>query len=179
MHRNKILDLLKSYSRKYEVEKTLCERFILFVQNNENCFERALEEGHITASAFVINMEETHVLLVHHKKLQKWLQPGGHADGEKDVLSVAMKEVYEETGLEKIEPVMENIFDIDIHLIPKRKQEKEHYHYDVRFLLKSVGSDKYYLSDESNALSWIRIESIHNYTTEPSILRMVEKLKNN
>ena len=93
MHRNKILELLKKYKLSYPDENSTTNRFLTFVKENSDCFERSLLKGHLTGSAWVLNADKTHVLLTHHKKLNKWLQLGGHADGETDILNVALREV--------------------------------------------------------------------------------------
>ncbi|HAK50535.1 MAG TPA: nucleoside triphosphate hydrolase [Gammaproteobacteria bacterium] len=116
-------------------------------------------------------------MLTHHRKLDRWLQPGGHADGQSDVLAVAMREAEEESGLWEIEPVSDSLFDIDIHLIPARGNEAEHFHYDCRFLLRSVGSDQYTVSEESDDLAWILLSDMASYTSEVSITRMVDKVR--
>jgi len=176
MHRNKLLNLLKDYSEKYHDEKYIIDRFITFIRNNQNCFERSLEHGHITASAWVMDNELKNVLLTHHKKLDKWLQLGGHVDGKSDVLKEAIREVNEESGLISLELKSDGIFDLDVHLIPSHKNESEHFHYDVRFLFISDEPSKISISDESNDLKWISIKQIKQYTTEPSILRMSKKI---
>jgi 8-oxo-dGTP pyrophosphatase MutT (NUDIX family) len=105
------------------------------------------------------------------------LQPGGHADGESDIIAVCLREAREESGLAEIEPVSDALFDIDIHLIPARGDEPEHYHYDCRFLLRSVGSDQYTVSEESHDLAWIALPDMPRYTNELSIARMVDKVR--
>ena len=115
------------------------------------------------------------VLLTHHKKLGKWLQPGGHADGDADVVRVAQREAEEESGLGAIDLVSGDLLDIDIHLIPARGDEPEHYHYDCRFLFRSGGSDEFIVSDESINLTWVRLDKVHEFNDEPSIIRMVNK----
>src|SRR5215510_11521790 len=91
-----------------------------FVAANPNCFERSLQIGHVTGSAWIVDLDRTHALLTHHRKLNKWLQLGGHADGDPDILRVALREAREESNLDAIRPVSENIFDVDIHVIPAR-----------------------------------------------------------
>src|SRR5437773_8684321 len=108
-----------------------------FVEANVDCFERSLQIGHITGSAWIVDRDRTHALLTRHRKLNKWLQLGGHADGDPDILRVALREAREESNLDAIRPVSEAIFDVDIHLIPERAGEPEHLHYDVRFLLEA------------------------------------------
>jgi 8-oxo-dGTP pyrophosphatase MutT (NUDIX family) len=116
-------------------------------------------------------------LLTHHKKLNRWLQLGGHADGCSDVLAVALREVAEESGITSVEAWSPDIFDIDIHLIPERHGVKAHHHYDVRFALRVLGEESYVVSEESHDLAWIEIATIENFTDEHSILRMARKWK--
>ena len=177
MHRNKIIDQLRAYKAKWENEFATAERLIDFILSNTDCFDRTLKTGHVTGSAWVVNKEGTHVLLTHHKKLNKWLQLGGHADGNPDILNVALREVHEESGLERVEPLNEQIFDIDIHRIPEREAEPEHYHYDIRYAMLATGSEQYVLSDESHDLSWIDIENLNQLTSEESMLQMASKWK--
>jgi 8-oxo-dGTP pyrophosphatase MutT (NUDIX family) len=129
--RKPLLYLLRSYSSRFPAEAAATSKLIDFVEENEHCFERPLRKGHVTASAWVVNHDQSAVLLIHHIKLDKWLQPGGHCDGDPDTLHVAKKECIEETGLEA-EPVSTEIFDIDIHEIPERKDIPAHLHYDSR-----------------------------------------------
>ncbi len=179
MRRNNILEFLNDYQKKYENEKETTARFINFVSAHEDCFERTLRIGHVTGSAWVVNKAGTHVLLTHHRKLNKWLQLGGHADGNSDVRAVAFREVKEESGLSEIVPVFENLFDVDIHLIPQRKNDPAHYHFDVRFAIRVVGSEQYIVSEESHDLAWIEISKLQAVTAETSMLRMAQKwLKN-
>ena len=175
MKRQAILTLLTDYAANYPQEALVTNRFKDFVTNNPDCFERTLLTGHVTGSAWVVNEAGTHVLLTHHKKLNEWFQLGGHADGESDILKAAMIEVAEESGLEAFEPISEAIFDIDIHAIPARGEEPEHYHYDVRFAVRATGSDEYIVSEESHDLSWVAIADIEEYTQEKSMLRMARK----
>ncbi len=172
----KILKLLESYNCLFESEELIKERFLDFVQKNEDCFERYLETGHITASAFIFDSENNKILLLHHKKLNKWLQPGGHCDGDKDTLSVAIKEVFEETGL-VIENQAQSIFDLDIHTIPENKGIPEHEHFDVRYLLLADSKLPLVQNHETNQLKWVDLSEMENYTTEQSLKRMKNKLE--
>src|SRR6476661_8500289 len=105
MHRASLLALLDSHLPFDETEGQMLDRFRRFVQTQPRCFERSLIEGHVTGSAWVLNANSTHVLLLHHRKLDRWLQPGGHCDGDPDVLRVAMREAREESGLLRLEAV--------------------------------------------------------------------------
>jgi len=167
---------LGKYSARFPEEKRVCRQLEEFVTNHQQCFERELLTGHVTGSAWVVDGGFTKTLLTHHKKLDKWFQPGGHADGDSDVASVAMREAVEETGLAGLEFVSHEIFDLDIHLIPDRKDEPQHYHYDCRFIIRCTGNEAYTVTTESNDLAWIPFPEIGRYTNEESILRMVEKV---
>src|SRR5438477_3035846 len=140
-----------------------------------NAFERSLEVGHITASAWLVNKDNTKALLMHHKKLNIWVQLGGHCDGDTNPLAVAIKEAQEESGIVNIAPVQSVIFDIDVHLIPENKKEKAHYHYDIRFLLQVMGDEDFIQNEESNALAWIDRNKEKLPTNERSVTRMFDK----
>jgi 8-oxo-dGTP pyrophosphatase MutT (NUDIX family) len=131
--------------------------------------------GHVTGSAWIVDAGRNRCLLTHHKKLNRWLQPGGHADGDADIAGVALREAYEESGLANLALVDPEIFDIDIHLIPLRQNEPEHFHYDVRFLIECGDDEGYVISEESHDLAWVPLSQIRTYSTEYSILRMVKK----
>ncbi len=141
---------------------------------NEDCFKPELQIGHVTGSAWIVNKARDVALLTHHKKLNIWVQLGGHADGDSNIQRVAEREALEESGLMDLVTVSPEIFDIDIHEIPARKTEPAHYHYDCRFLIQAETED-YTVSDESHDLKWIPLADMSTYTTEESVLRMVRK----
>jgi 8-oxo-dGTP pyrophosphatase MutT (NUDIX family) len=173
--RQNLLSLVQHYKKSFPAEVSMPERLEQFVMDNADCFERSLLIGHVTGSAWILDKDKKKTLLTHHRKLNRWLQPGGHADGDSIVSRVAMREAQEESGLEDLNLVSNEIFDIDIHLIPARKNEPEHYHYDCRFLIQCTGDEIYSVSDESHDLAWIPLVEIKKYTDEPSIMRMVDK----
>lgn len=172
-----MLALLDDYLQRYPAEQEMVCRYICFVEQHENCFERSLLIGHVTGSAFIVDQAMERVLLTHHRKLDRWLQPGGHADGEPDVSRVALMEAREESGLPVIEFVTRELLDVDIHAIPARNSEPGHEHFDCRFLLKAVGSDSFTVSDESHDLAWVALDQITDYTDDGSILRMIDKAR--
>ncbi|MFK7875287.1 MAG: NUDIX hydrolase [Paracoccaceae bacterium] len=150
-------------------------RIYAFVRSEPKAFSRdATIGGHVTGSAFVLSPDGTSVLLTHHKKLGIWIQLGGHCDGIKDASFVALKEAYEESGLDQIFLFRPNIFDVDIHVIPKHKSDPAHLHYDVRFLFQA-SSENVTVSEESNDLAWIPLHDLHLKTSEPTMLRMRDK----
>jgi 8-oxo-dGTP pyrophosphatase MutT (NUDIX family) len=147
-----------------------------FVEAHENCFERSLQIGHVTGSAWIVDPDRTHTLLHHHGKLDRWLQLGGHADGDSDVRNVALREAREESGLTSVRPVSADIFDVDVHCIPARGAEPEHFHYDVRYLFEADRSEPLRITNESKDLQWVRLDRVEELTQEESILRMVRKM---
>ena len=176
-------------SNNYRERETTIDEIISFVKDNENCFYRNCLKGHITSSALVVNHDFTKILLTYHAKLNKWLQLGGHCDGENIVYQSALREAKEESGLTSIDFIdivnFPNIlseaeipqpFDVDIHYIPERKNEPGHFHYDIRYLLLSK-DENIIISDESLDLKWIQINEIGFYSNEVSCLRQIEKLK--
>ena len=175
MRRDQLLIDLRQYLERFPKEYETVSRFVRFVESQKRCFERdCWNDGHITASALVMNTFGSHTLLTHHAKLRRWLQLGGHSDGVPMPLETALREAGEESGLE-VEAISTRIFDLDIHAIPARGCEPEHFHYDVRFLLRSTRSDVFIVSDESLDLAWVRIDEVTTYTQEASILRMLSK----
>lgn len=148
---------------------------IAFVRAHTDCFERRLSVGHVTGSACLISADGARALLTHHRKLNLWLQPGGHADGDPDVQAVALREAREESGLARIEPVSSEVFDVDVHRIPARPDEPEHVHYDVRFLLRAVGDETPRISAESHALRWATAEELAGMEVDDSVRRMAAK----
>ena len=174
MKRQGLIQLLNQYNSS-DAEITMKNDMLTFIDANEDCFERSLEIGHITGSSWLLNKAGDKALLMHHKKLDKWLQLGGHADGDSDILAVALKEAQEESGITSIEPVMNAIFDIDIQKIPTYKSIEEHLHYDVRFLLKVTSDEKFQINSESNELRWIGKDAEGLLISEPSVARMFDK----
>lgn len=176
MDRSHLLSKLQRHRGVDEHEETMRRTIIAFIERHADCFDRTLHKGHITGSAFIVDAERTQTLLTHHHFLDKWLQLGGHSDGDPDTLAVALREAREESGLTSLAVVDENIFDVDIHPIPARKNEPEHYHYDIRFLAEADSREPLRITPESKDLAWIPLNRIAEYTKEESLLRMVRKI---
>jgi 8-oxo-dGTP pyrophosphatase MutT (NUDIX family) len=176
MHRNKIITLLQNYLPANDEELVYKEQMIQFANQHQDCFERSLAIGHFTASSWLLNHEGSKFLLTHHQKLNNWYQLGGHCDGDHDLLAVSIKEAQEESGINNITPVSEEIFDIDIHLIPANSKEDAHYHYDIRFLLQVASDEEIKISDESKDLKWFGDDYAKLPNISNSITRMYHKL---
>ena len=133
-------------------------------------FGRDPVPGHITGSGFVFSADRTRTLLLHHRKLDRWLQPGGHCDGETDPLAVARREVGEETGLTGLPEIVTRIVDIDVHTIPARGDVPEHLHYDLRYAFEADPDMPLVINSESLGLAWVELEDLEQYTSEPAVL---------
>jgi 8-oxo-dGTP pyrophosphatase MutT (NUDIX family) len=169
-----LLQQLHSYQTPFPEEKDFVPRFLELLKSND-AFQRTHLPGHITGSAWIVSKTKDQTLLVHHAKLNKWVQPGGHADGDENVLQVALREAEEETGLKKFK-ITETIFDIDIHTIPERKDFPQHQHYDIRYLLEADTNEQIVVSEESHDVKWVYLSELEKFTLERSVLRMKEKL---
>ena len=173
--RESFLQGLKNYQSTFAEENPFRDRFLALLEHPD-AFERTHLPGHITGSAFIVSEDRTHTLLVHHAKLNRWLQPGGHADGDTNVIRVATREANEETGLLNLNLVTSTIFDLDIHPIPERKDFPLHDHYDVRYLFTGSMHETVVVSEESYDVKWIPLNMLEKYNDEKSILRLREKL---
>lgn len=174
-HQAKLLDLLVQCRESQVAPADVIACFERFIAENSDCCERSLAIGHLTGSAWLVSQDGQRALLMHHRKLNRWLQPGGHADGSADLANVALREAEEETGLLalRVEP---EIFDLDRHSIPARGNEVEHWHYDVRFVVRATGSETYAQNEESFALAWFDIKKLaEDDELDDSIRRMAKK----
>jgi len=175
MSRTRLLQQLREHTPFNDHEAAMLEATCDFVAANPECFERSLATGHLTGSAWILDREGAHVLLTHHRKLNRWLQLGGHADGDTNLFRVAQREALEESGLEDIQALSENIFDVDVHHIPERGLEIAHLHYDVRFLFEADRRLPLVVSAESRALAWVKLEDLARMNTDQSVLRLAAK----
>lgn len=167
-------ELLRQYGTQWPEELVFKDQFLELLLH-PRAYHRDHLPGHITGSAWVVNAERTKVVLLHHGKLNRWLQPGGHADGDENVLQVALRELEEETGLKKVKQLIPGIFDLDIHPIPARKDFPDHFHYDVRFLFEADDQDPITVSEESFDVKWVRLDEVNTLTEDWCVLRMAAK----
>jgi 8-oxo-dGTP pyrophosphatase MutT (NUDIX family) len=176
MHRRALQDLLLAYRRDHPAEAALVDRFRAFVADHPDCLLRSCRPGHVTASAWILSADGDRCLLTHHRKLRKWLQLGGHVDGEAEVWRAARREAEEESGIRHF-ALHPKLLDIDIHPIPAHGVEPAHLHYDVRFLLRAAPGQDLECSDESLELAWYKPDEVDALTTDDSVLRLRRKAR--
>jgi len=167
--------LFGDYGRRWPAEAATVALFEALLGDAEDPFARQRLAGHFTASAWLVSGDGQRVLLTHHRKLGRWLQLGGHADGDRDLAAVALKEAEEESGLTglSVDPA---IFDLDRHRIPEYKGVPAHWHYDLRFVVRAGAGEIYVVGDESHDLAWRRIAVlIRDDEVDPSVRRMARK----
>ncbi len=173
--RARLLDELRAYAPADAREAAMRERLLAFVAAQPDAFERSLAAGHVTASAWIVDPARTRALLVHHRKLGKWLQPGGHADGDPDVRAAALREAREESGLTSLRFASDAIYDLDVHAIPARPGEPAHEHFDVRFAFEADPAEPLVAGAESHALAWVALGGLPAYGADESVLRLARK----
>jgi len=166
-------DQLTDYARCWPAEREVVDRFLALLDDPADPFVRDRLEGHLTGGAWLVSADGRRTLLTHHRKLGRWLQLGGHADGDTDMAAVALKEAEEESGLADL-AVEGGIFDLDRHWIPERKDVPGHWHYDVRYVVRARGSEDYVVSEESLALAWREIAPLAD-APDDSLARMARK----
>lgn len=165
----------RDYATRYPEDEPTVDRFLALLSHGEPAFHRDHTPGHFTASALVLDRELTRVLLTHHRKLDIWIQLGGHADGQADLLSAARREAQEESGIEKIDVAHPAIIDLDIHPIPPHGSESGHDHFDVRYAFYADPTAPLIVSDESHDLAWVAIERLSDFSAERSLHRAVAR----
>ena len=172
-----LINALEKYQAWDKNEEAMVQDTINYLNGTDDYLGKINPQGHITGSAWIVNPKRNKVLLTHHLKLNIWVQLGGHTELDESVLESAYREGLEESGLTTLKVVSEDIYDVDVHLIPARKQEQAHYHYDIRYIFEADDQVDFVVSDESHDLKWVEIDKISHYSTDRSILRMVEKME--
>lgn len=170
------IDALDDYVRRHPEEAaTVAEFAELAREQGADPYRRERLQGHFTASAWLVGSDGRRALLTHHRKLDRWLQPGGHADGDRDLARAALREAEEESGLRDL-VVEPELFDLDRHWIPARGVEPGHWHYDARFVVRATGSEDFVVGEESHDLAWREVEAIaHDPASDASLRRMAGK----
>ena len=148
---------------------------IELLDNVPGCFHRTAFPAHFTGSALVVSADGSRALLHHHRKLDRWLQFGGHCDGDEDVLRVAQKEALEESGIEGLIVASARPFDLDIYAIPPFGAEPAHFHYDVRYVLIAPENAETARSGESRELRWFTPAEMNELPLDAGLQRLRRK----
>jgi 8-oxo-dGTP pyrophosphatase MutT (NUDIX family) len=179
--RRALLEHLPAYLRRFPDEADVVARFRAFVTAHPDCFERSCAPGHVTGSAWIVSHDRRRFLLTHHRKLRRWLQLGGHADGDPDTAAVALREATEESGVAglalvaidgRVQPL-----DLDAHEIPARGDEPAHVHYDVRFLVVAPPDARTTVGAESLDLRWFAADERLAVDHDESVARLLRKAR--
>lgn len=151
------------------------ERMVALLDSTPDCFLRTSFPAHFTGSALVVSADGSRALLHHHRKLDRWLQFGGHCDGDEDVLQVALREAAEESGITGLITTSTRPFDLDIHAIPPHGSDPEHFHYDIRYILIAPEGAQAVQSPESHELRWFTPEEMRALPLDAGLQRLVAK----
>ena len=185
--RKKLIEKIENYKPFNEQEERDKPLILDWIRNNENAFTRENTIAHITASAWVVNKDRSKVLMVYHNIYNSWSWLGGHADGETDLLSVALREVREEAGISNVQPVSEEIFSlealtVDGH-IKKGKYVSSHLHLNITYLVEADSDEALFVKpDENSGVAWFTPEDALKKSTEPWFVanvysKLIEKAK--
>lgn len=180
---SEILKLISDYENLYEDDEanTSAIKSFLAQFSGEQLFDRKNFTGHITSSAYIINPKKDSLLLLRHKFLQRWLQPGGHVDNtDASLLQAALRESEEETGIAKthLSLANKNIFNIDSHPIPanEKKQEPAHVHHDISFLFYCNINELHIDEHESTAGKWVAFSTLMNDAEYQPLIARIKSL---
>jgi 8-oxo-dGTP pyrophosphatase MutT (NUDIX family) len=176
-----IADALRLHRPGDDREAADLARIVDFVNRHADPFDRRIVEGHLTGSAIVVSPAVDRVLLLHHRKLDRWLQPGGHGDpGETSGEAVALREAGEETGIDglALHPTAPRPLDVDIHAIPAHGHEPAHEHLDLRYLAVAPdGAPIIHRAAESNDLRWFGWDELRPLGLDPGLVRALAKAR--
>jgi 8-oxo-dGTP pyrophosphatase MutT (NUDIX family) len=150
-------------------------QMLALLDSTPDCFLRTCFPAHFTGSALVVSADGSRALLHHHRKLDRWLQFGGHCDGDENVLRVALREAEEESGITGFITTSARPFDLDIHGIPAHGSEPAHFHYDIRYVLIAPENAAPVLSDESHELRWFTPDEMRALPLDPGSHRLTAK----
>ena len=186
MNRQELLNQIEHYTTFNEQEETDKQLILNWIRNNTNAFSRENTVAHMTASAWVVNQDKSKILMVYHNIYNSWSWLGGHADGETDLLAVALREVKEEAGISHVSPVSEEIFSlesltVDGH-VKKGKYVSSHLHLNVTYLLEANSEEAVSIkADENSGVAWFSPEEALKKSTEPWFVehvysKLIEKM---
>lgn len=180
----KIIEEIKKY-RPCNAQEQRDQALILdFLEKNGDAFLRSNLLAHMTASSWIVNPERTKTLMVYHNLYDSWSWTGGHADGETDLLSVALREAREETGIEHVRPLSPEIFSLEVLTVDGHEKRGEyvpsHLHMNVTYLLEAEESDTLHVCREENSgVAWFTLEEALKASSEPWFVERIYKKLNN
>lgn len=175
------IQLIRRYNPYDEQEKKDKEVILYCIETFNNILTRDNQVAHITSSAFVVNKTKDKVLMIHHNIYNSWSWTGGHADGDEDLLAVAIKEAREETGIKNIKPISSDIFSLEIlpvlgH-VRREKYVSAHLHLSVAYLVEADENEELVVkADENSDVRWIPIDEVNTYSSEPHMQKVYKKL---
>lgn len=175
------LDVARTYLRAYQStddEQADFHRHILdFIDEHpDDAHRRSCLVGHLTASCLVVDEDFERVLLLHHRKLDRWLQPGGHCDGDAELAGVALREASEESGMDGLR-VVPRIVDLDIHEIPQYRDVPAHLHLDSRFVVVAPRDAEPVVSDEHHELAYLPWDAAIERADDASARRLIQVVR--
>jgi 8-oxo-dGTP pyrophosphatase MutT (NUDIX family) len=173
-----VLEQLRRYRPADALESTHHQSMVNLLTSAPTPFSRAhFEPGHFTASLFIVDPHSGRLLLHHHRRLDRWLQMGGHVEGDEHPHAAALREGREESGLGDLE-LFGGIFDVDVHAIPAAKDEPDHHHFDIRYLARTLMPDHVAIDrNESNDIAWVPLRSAIPMMNEDASTRAVRKIE--
>jgi 8-oxo-dGTP pyrophosphatase MutT (NUDIX family) len=171
------LDLLRAHAAGPldANERAMLDDAVQFIAAHPDCLVRACLPGHLTGSSWIVDRSRTRTLLILHRKLNRWLNPGGHADGDPDLAAVARREAREETGLASVRLLQPALFDFDRHRIPEHLGVPAHWHYDFRFIFEADADEPLAISEESHDLRWVELGQVPGLNPAESVARLIRK----
>ena len=174
------IEEIKEYIPYNEQEAADKETILYSIENFNNLLTRENPLAHITSSGYIVNKDRTKVLMIYHNIYNSWSWTGGHADGDGDLLHVAIKEAKEETGIKNVKALDNKIFSLDVLTvqahIKKGKNISSHLHLSVAYLLEADENDELTIKeDENSGVQWIPIDEISKYSTEENMIKLYEK----
>ncbi len=174
-----LLEQIETHQPADPLEARHRETMLDMLRGTTDPFSRAtFSPGHITASLFIVDPESRALLLHHHRRLDRWLQMGGHLEGAEEPREAALREGREESGLGDLELIRDGVFDLDVHLIPAGRGEPDHYHFDVRYVARTSEPGSIAIDDaESVDLAWIPFERAEPLMNEAASSRVIRKLE--
>jgi len=175
-----LLELLDAHVCVDDAEEASVTLARHMIMQHTDIWLQSCEAGHITGSGLILDREDRKVLLLHHRKLQLWLQMGGHGEDEFDPAQTAFREAVEESGLTDLAffPDRERpmLIDIDTHVIPARNEQSEHYHIDFRYLFSTSSPEKVrLLQTEAKDVRWFTFSELAMLCLRPATLRLIQK----